>query len=117
MDHGPLPQQLELATTSISTTLGEFRERTARGLPSVRVWDAGSPTCGVGRRLARIASDTGRVEVLYEGDIRDSILYGRGVPVELAYYWGEGHVLGSPGNIHDSWLRTEGFFAKYLRMR
>ncbi len=46
-----------------------------------------------------------------------SILYGRGVPVELAYYWGEPHVFESPGNIHDSWGRTERFFRKYLRMR
>jgi dipeptidyl aminopeptidase/acylaminoacyl peptidase len=44
-----------------------------------------------------------------------SILYGRGIPVELAYYWGEGHVFGSPGNIHDCWLRTEGFFKRYLQ--
>lgn len=43
-----------------------------------------------------------------------SILYGRGVPVELAYYWGEGHNFASPGNIHDSWLRTARFFEKYL---
>lgn len=43
-----------------------------------------------------------------------SILYGRGVPVELAYYWGEGHVFASPGNIRDSWLRTERFFRRYL---
>jgi dipeptidyl aminopeptidase/acylaminoacyl peptidase len=44
-----------------------------------------------------------------------SILYGRGVPVELAYYWGEGHVFASPGNIRDSWLRTKAFFKRYLR--
>lgn len=46
-----------------------------------------------------------------------SILRGRGVPVELAYYWGEAHVFGSPGNIHDSWRRTECFFNRYLRMK
>jgi dipeptidyl aminopeptidase/acylaminoacyl peptidase len=46
-----------------------------------------------------------------------SILYGRGVPVELAYYWGEGHVLSSPGNILDSWLRTKAFLNRYLRRR
>ena len=45
-----------------------------------------------------------------------STLYGRGVPVELAYYWGEDHVFASPGNMHDSWLRTERFFKKYIRM-
>jgi dipeptidyl aminopeptidase/acylaminoacyl peptidase len=45
-----------------------------------------------------------------------STLYGRGVPVELAYYWGEDHVFASPGNMHDSWLRTERFFKKYLRV-
>lgn len=43
-----------------------------------------------------------------------SILRGRGVSAELAYYWGEGHVFGSPGNIHDSWLRTEAFFRRHL---
>jgi hypothetical protein len=45
-----------------------------------------------------------------------SILYGQGVPVELAYYWGEGHLLSSPGNIRDMWRRTERFYRKYLRM-
>jgi hypothetical protein len=60
------------------------------------------------------------VEGEFDADPREmeavySILYARGVPVELAYYWGEGHVLSSPGNIRDSWLRTERFFAKYLR--
>ncbi len=44
-----------------------------------------------------------------------SVLYGRGVPVELAYYWGEGHLFGSPGNIHDMWYRTERFYRKYLK--
>jgi dipeptidyl aminopeptidase/acylaminoacyl peptidase len=45
-----------------------------------------------------------------------SILYGKGVPVELAYYWGEDHVFASPGNIRDTWQRTERFFRRYLRM-
>jgi dipeptidyl aminopeptidase/acylaminoacyl peptidase len=53
-------------------------------------------------------SDPREVESVY------SILYGRGVPVELAYYWGEGHLFASPGNIRDCWLRTEGFFKRYL---
>jgi hypothetical protein len=44
-----------------------------------------------------------------------SILYGRGVPVELAYYWGETHIINSPGNIKDIWQRTEAFFRRYLR--
>jgi len=46
-----------------------------------------------------------------------STLYGSGVPVELAYYWGEGHVFASPGNIFDSWSRTNRFFRRHLRMR
>jgi dipeptidyl aminopeptidase/acylaminoacyl peptidase len=46
-----------------------------------------------------------------------SILFGSGVPVELANYWGESHVFASPGNIRDSWIRTESFFKKHLRMR
>jgi dipeptidyl aminopeptidase/acylaminoacyl peptidase len=45
-----------------------------------------------------------------------SILYGRAVPVELAYYWGEGHLISSPGNIYDMWQRTDRFYRKYLRM-
>jgi hypothetical protein len=45
-----------------------------------------------------------------------SILRARGVPVELTYYWGEGHNFASPGNIRDSWRRTEDFFRKYLRL-
>jgi acylaminoacyl-peptidase len=55
-------------------------------------------------------SDPEEMEEVY------STLYGRGVPVELAYYWGEDHVFASPGNMHDSWLRTERFFKKYLRV-
>jgi dipeptidyl aminopeptidase/acylaminoacyl peptidase len=45
-----------------------------------------------------------------------SILYGLGIPVELAHYWGEGHVISSPGNIKDLWERTDIFFRKYMRM-
>lgn len=56
-------------------------------------------------------SDPQGMETVY------SILYGSGVPVELAYYWGEGHIFASPGNVHDSWLRTWQFFRKYLRRR
>jgi dipeptidyl aminopeptidase/acylaminoacyl peptidase len=44
-----------------------------------------------------------------------SILKGRGVPVELAYYWGEGHILSTPGNIRDMWDRTEVFYKRFLR--
>jgi len=43
-----------------------------------------------------------------------SALHGKGVPVELAYYWGEGHVISSPGNLHDLWTRSEQFFRRYL---
>jgi dipeptidyl aminopeptidase/acylaminoacyl peptidase len=43
-----------------------------------------------------------------------TILSGHGVPVELAYYWGEGHVINSPGNLRDVWQRTESFFGKYM---
>lgn len=43
-----------------------------------------------------------------------SVLHGKGVPVELAYYWGEGHVISSPGNIHDLWTRSESLFRRYL---
>jgi dipeptidyl aminopeptidase/acylaminoacyl peptidase len=45
-----------------------------------------------------------------------SILYGLGIPVEMAHYWGEGHVISSPGNIKDVWERTDTFFRKYMRM-
>lgn len=44
-----------------------------------------------------------------------SVLHGKGVPVELAYYWGEGHVITSPGNLHDLWIRSERFFRRYLQ--
>lgn len=44
-----------------------------------------------------------------------SVLHGKGVPVELAYYWGEGHVITSRGNLHDLWTRSEGFFRRHLR--
>jgi dipeptidyl aminopeptidase/acylaminoacyl peptidase len=43
-----------------------------------------------------------------------SILHGRGIPVELAYYWGEGHILNSPGNLKDMWERTGRFFKQDL---
>lgn len=45
-----------------------------------------------------------------------SVLHGKGVPVELAYYWGEGHVITSPGNLHDLWTRSERFFKRYLKL-
>jgi hypothetical protein len=45
-----------------------------------------------------------------------SILEGRGIPVELAYYWGEGHLISSPGNLRDMWQRTERFYRKYLKV-
>lgn len=43
-----------------------------------------------------------------------SVLDARGVPVELAYYYGERHVISSPGNLKNTWNRTEAFFRKYL---
>jgi hypothetical protein len=43
-----------------------------------------------------------------------SILYARGIPVEMAYYWNEGHLLGTPANLRDSWQRTLAFFRKYM---
>ena len=46
-----------------------------------------------------------------------SVLHGKGVPVELAYYWGEGHVITSPGNLHDLWTRSERFFRRHLQPR
>lgn len=45
-----------------------------------------------------------------------SILHARGVPVEMAQYWGESHVIESPGNLFDTWTRSERFFRRYLRM-
>lgn len=45
-----------------------------------------------------------------------SILRGRGVPAEMAQYWGEAHVITSPENLLDTWTRTERFFRKHLRM-
>ena len=44
-----------------------------------------------------------------------STLLAKGVPVEMALYWGEGHVLNTPGNLHDMWLRTERFLDRNLR--
>jgi dipeptidyl aminopeptidase/acylaminoacyl peptidase len=38
-----------------------------------------------------------------------------GIPVKLARYWGEEHVLKSPGNIRDSWNHTVDWFDTYLR--
>jgi dipeptidyl aminopeptidase/acylaminoacyl peptidase len=69
--------------------------------------------------LGRASTPLLLIEGEYDSDPREmeevySILYGHGVPVELAYYWGESHVFASPGNIHDVWLRTERFFTKYL---
>jgi dipeptidyl aminopeptidase/acylaminoacyl peptidase len=55
-------------------------------------------------------SDPQEMEEVY------SILRGSGVPVELAYYWGEDHIFSSPGNIRDTWLRTRDFFKRYLRI-
>ncbi len=38
-----------------------------------------------------------------------------GVPVKLVRYWGEEHVLQSPGNIRDSWAHTVDWFETFLR--
>lgn len=38
-----------------------------------------------------------------------------GVPVQLARYWGEEHVISGPGNIRDSWQRTLAWFDTYLK--
>ncbi len=46
-----------------------------------------------------------------------SVLHGRGVPVEMAYYWGEGHVIASPGNVRDCWERIETFLGSHLSRR
>jgi dipeptidyl aminopeptidase/acylaminoacyl peptidase len=43
-----------------------------------------------------------------------SVLHGKGVPVEMAYYWGEEHMIMSRGNLHDLWIRSERFFNRYL---
>lgn len=43
-------------------------------------------------------------------------LRGRGVPVEMAQYWGEAHIITSPENVIDTWTRTERFFRRFLRM-
>lgn len=72
--------------------------------------------------LNRAATPLLLLEGEFDSDPREmeevyAILRGRGVPVELAYYWGEEHVFSSPGNIHDSWLRTEAFFNRYLARR
>ncbi|MDG2535902.1 prolyl oligopeptidase family serine peptidase [Sphingomonas sp. HITSZ_GF] len=45
-----------------------------------------------------------------------STLRGKGVPAEMAQYWGEAHIIASPENVLDSWTRTERFFRKFLRM-
>lgn len=69
--------------------------------------------------LGRASTPLLLIEGEFDSDPREmeevySILRGRGVPVELAYYWGEDHVLANPANIRDSWLRTEAFFDKHI---
>lgn len=70
VDHGSSPPQWILAFSSLSGTLRTMRQRTEEGLRSVRVWNDQSPTCGTGSRLIRMACDTGRLESVYEGDVR-----------------------------------------------
>jgi dipeptidyl aminopeptidase/acylaminoacyl peptidase len=74
VDCGDVRQQHLLAISSVSPTLQAFRKRTEQGQPSVREWSDDSPTCGAGSRLVRIACDTGKVETLYEGDVRGASL-------------------------------------------
>lgn len=69
--------------------------------------------------LSRASTPLLLIEGEFDTDPREmeevySILYGRGVPVELAYYWGENHVFSTPGNIHDCWERIERFFTRYV---
>ncbi len=41
-------------------------------------------------------------------------LLRKGVPAELVMYWGEGHVIKSPGNVRDMVNREIAWFTKYL---
>lgn len=43
-----------------------------------------------------------------------SLLHSRGVPVELAFYWNEEHVLESPGNLRDAFERTLRWFERWF---
>jgi dipeptidyl aminopeptidase/acylaminoacyl peptidase len=56
--------------SGLSSTLLRMRRRTADGKLSVRVWDRDSSPCGAGSRLVRLSCNTGKVETLYEGDVR-----------------------------------------------
>lgn len=38
----------------------------------------------------------------------------RGIPVELAEYWGESHNIETEGNVRDSWARTLQWFNRWL---
>lgn len=42
-----------------------------------------------------------------------SSLYRQGKPAELVRYWGEGHLIRSPGNIRDVWNRLMAWFDNY----
>ena len=86
VDHGPVHPEWVLAFSSITSKLQGMRRRTADGRRSVRVWSDGSPTCGAGSRLVRVMCDTGKMETLYEGDVRGVSLSpnGRWLAVVIA---------------------------------
>ena len=92
----------------LGTPFWRNEERFRRNSPLLRMGDAVTPILLI---EGEFDYQPRQMESLF------SILYGRGVSTELAYYWGEGHVLGSPGNLKDMWSRTERFFRTHLRMR
>lgn len=52
---------------------------------------------------------------LQQGEQLFSALYRQGKRARFVRYWGEGHVLQSPANIHDMWQRIFGWFDEFLR--
>ena len=52
---------------------------------------------------------------LQQGEQFFSALYRQGKRARFVRYWGEGHVLQSPANIHDMWQQIFAWFDEFLR--
>jgi dipeptidyl aminopeptidase/acylaminoacyl peptidase len=48
---------------------------------------------------------------LSQGEEMFSALYRQGKDAEEVTYWGEGHIISSPGNVRDLYARAFGFLA------
>ncbi len=81
-------------------------ERYTRNSPLFTVGDVQTP-------LLIIQGDMDYVP-LQQGEQFFGALYRQGKRARFVRYWGEGHVLQSPANVHDMWQQIFGWLDEFL---